>query len=125
MSTNDLDQLCIPALHDQIPDQALYWIGLYLVVLDYGGPEEGGHWYPSGGLETDPALYRLLGHPPSAFFSDDEASTVLADMEANLPLLNAGRPPLHASTSKGLYELHVMHAPTLPRAFPDVGPRYA
>lgn len=114
----------VPALDEQIPDQVLCWVGLYLVTLDYGGPEEGGHWYPCGSLETDPALYRILGQPPRSFFKRDDADAFMAELAVNLPKLNAGRPPQHASTSKGLYELHVLPALSLPLTFPDVGPRY-
>lgn len=114
----------VRASQEQIPDQVLYWVGLYLVTLSYGGPEEGGHWYPTGGLETDPALYRILGHPPRAFFDRDDAHLFMGELEVNLPLLNAGRPHPQASNSKGVYELHVMHALSVPLAFPDTGPRY-
>ena len=124
MTASDAGSPDVPASHEQIPDQVLYWVGLYLVTLDYGGPEEGGHWYPAGGLETDPALYRILGQPPRAFFERDDAEAFMAALEVNLPELNAGRPPQHASTSNGLYELHVLPALSLPLAFPDVRPRY-
>ncbi|MGI4944026.1 MAG: hypothetical protein ACRYHQ_26295 [Janthinobacterium lividum] len=124
MTASDTGSLEVRASHEQIPDQVLYWVGLYLVTLDYGGPEEGGHWYPTGELETDPALYRILGHPPRAFFDRDDAHLFMGELEVNLALLNAGRPHPQASNSKGSYELHVMHALSLPLAFPDTGPRY-
>lgn len=108
-----------------IPDQVLYWVAAYLVTLSYGGPEEGGWWFTSGELVTDPDIYRQLGSPPRAFFDRSEAHGALSRLEEHLPQLNAGRPPLSASTSTGLYELHVMHGPDLPQAFPRTRPTYA
>ncbi len=107
-----------------IPDQVLYWVAAYLVTLSYGGPEEGGWWFESGELVTDPDIYRQLGSPPRAFFDRDEAHGALSRLEEHLPKLNAGRPPLSSSTSTGLYELHVMHGPDLPPAFPRTRPTY-
>ena len=119
------DEEATPGSAEAIPDQALHWVAAYLVTLSHGGPEEGGWWFESGELVTDPEIYRQLGSPPRAYLDHGEAHEALALLEEHLPRLNAGRPPLSASTSTGLYAVHVMHAASLPTAFPRTRPTYA
>ncbi|MGI4793919.1 MAG: hypothetical protein ACRYG8_07520 [Janthinobacterium lividum] len=107
---------------ERIPDQALFWVAVYLTSLRYVGAEEGGTWADQGELVTDPEVYRTLGGTPRAYLTDDEACSYAAKLEPRMALLNAGRPPKHASTSAGVYEIHVINALSLPGSFPLAAP---
>ena len=110
---------------EQIPDQALFWVAVYLTSLRYAGAEEGGLWTDEGELVTDPDVYRILGGTPCSYLTDDEAQSYASKLEPKLVLLNAGRPPKHASTSKGVYEIRIMNALSLPGEFPTTAPHYS
>ena len=45
-------------------------------------------------------------------------------LTARLAPPNQHRPPKHASTSQGTYEVHVLQAASLPAGFPAARPRY-
>ena len=104
---------------------ALHWVGLYLVSLTYGDDAEGGWWFDSGELVSDAALYEALGAFPAAFATHDAAEIHRTTMQRGLAGLNEGRRLKHSVLSTGVYEAHVMRAPALPRAFPEVRPHYA
>ena len=109
---------------EAVSNNALFWTACFLVTLGYGGAEEGGWWFTEGELVTDPDTYRALGGTPRSFLMECEAQAYAATLEANLPPLNAGRPPKHASTSQGVFEIHVLQAASLPPGFPVARPRY-
>ncbi len=109
---------------DDVPDQALFWVAVYLTSLRQTGDEEGGLWADQGELVTDPDVYRSLGGTPRSYLTDDEAQCYAATLEPRLPILNVGRPPKHASTSSGVYEIHVLNAMSLPDGLPSVVPGY-
>ncbi len=107
-----------------IADQALFWVAVYLTNLRYVGAEEGGTWADQGGLITDPDVYRTLGGTPRAYLTDEEAQSYALRLEPRLALLNVGRRRKHASTSTGVYEIHVINALSLPSGFPLVTLHY-
>lgn len=107
-----------------IPDQALFWVAVYLTSSRCAGAEEGGFWVDQGELVTDPEIYRILGGTPRSYLTDDEARSYAAGLEPRLVLLNTSRLPKHASTSNGVYEIHVLNALSLPGEFPITVPRY-
>ena len=43
----------------------LFWVAVYLVQLEWGGPEEGGWWFEEAGLVTAPDIYVELGVMPA------------------------------------------------------------
>ena len=61
---------------------------------------------------------------PAASFTDAEAGTHAARMSRDLDALNEGRTPKHSVLSRGVYEVHVLEAPVLPRYWPETPPRY-
>ena len=109
---------------DQVPEQALFWVACYLTSQSYGGSAEGGWWYDEGELVTDPDIYRTLGGTPRSFLTEQEADAYAAELAPKLALLNRDRPPKHASTSQGTYEVHVLQASSLPAGFPAARPHY-
>ncbi len=109
---------------EPVPEQALFWVACYLTSQSYGGSAEGGWWYDEGELVTDPDIYRTLGGTPRSFLTEHEADAHAAELAPKLVLLNQDRPPKHASTSRGTYEVHVLQAASLPVAFPAARPHY-
>ncbi len=109
---------------DLVSEQALFWVACYLTFQSYGGSAEGGWWYDEGELVTDPDIYRTLGGTPRSFLIEYEADAHAAELASKLVLLNQDRPPKHASTSRGTYEVHVLQAANLPVAFPAARPHY-
>ncbi|HEY0205349.1 MAG TPA: hypothetical protein VGC15_14490 [Acetobacteraceae bacterium] len=109
---------------DQVSEQALFWVGCYLTSQSYGGSAEGGWWYDEGELVTDPDMYRTLGGTPRSFLTEQQADAYAAELVPKLAPLNQGRPPKHASTSQGIYEVQVLQAASLPVGFPAARPRY-
>ena len=102
----------------------LRWVAAYLATLTWGGSEEGGWFYNSGELVTDPALYAQLGVLPAAFLDDAGAEEHANRMGQRIDALNEGRPPKHGSSNLGVFEVHVLEAASLPLHFPDTAPRY-
>lgn len=109
---------------DDHPGFGLYWVAVFLVDLAYGGPEEGGWWYPAGTLVIDPALYETLGAAPAGFWSIEAAQTYAGSMRAKLPGINLGRPDISQTNSVGIYEVRVMRAQVMPTQFPIARPHY-
>jgi len=109
---------------DLVPEQALFWVACYLTSLSYGVAAEGGWWYDEGELVTNPDIYRTLGGTPRSFLTELQADVYTAKLEPNLALLNQDRPPKHASTSQGIYEVQVLQAASLPTGFPATRPHY-
>ena len=109
---------------DLVPEQALFWVACYLTSRSYGGSAEGGWWFDEGELVTDPDIYRTLGGTPRSFLTEQEADAHAAELAPKLVLLNQNRPLKHASTSRGIYEVHVLQAASLPVAFPAARPHY-
>ena len=116
-------QEAIAAEHD-VDSPTLFWIAAYLVQLEWGGHEEGGWWFEEASLVTAPDIYAELGTMPACRLSEAEAETVAAEMRTGLPALNEGRPPLSSTLSRGLYDVRVVRANTLPPCIPDCPPRY-
>lgn len=110
--------------HAAIPDQALFWVALYLTSQRFGGPAEGGWWFDEGELVTDPEAYRVLGGTPRSYLTEAEADAYAFELEPGLAPLNVGRPAKHASTSRGVYKIHVLNAVSLPLMFPATPPQY-
>ncbi len=109
---------------DLVPEQALFWVACYLTSRSYGGAAEGGWWFDEGELVIDPDIYRTLGGTPRSFLTEHEADAHAAELAPKLVLLNQDRPPKHASTSQGIYEVHVLQAASLPVGFPAARPHY-
>jgi len=109
---------------DPVPEQALFWVACYLTSQSYGGSAEGGWWYDEGELVTDPDIYRTLGGTPRSFLTEQQADAYAAELAPKLALLNQDRPPKHASTSQGTYEVQVLQAASLPVGFPAARPHY-
>ncbi|MGH7117735.1 MAG: hypothetical protein ACREFP_01845, partial [Acetobacteraceae bacterium] len=102
----------------------LYWVAAYLSDLQWGGPEEGGWYYDTATLVTDPDIYRTLGRGAASFADAAEAAAHAEAMERHLPLLNHQRPPKHSVASVGVYEIRVLRSATLPLYLPETPPRY-
>jgi hypothetical protein len=109
---------------EQTDGSGLYWVALFLVDLAYGGPEEGGWWYQTGTLVIDPQTYNEIGGGPAAFVERIDAAAYHDRLEPNVSKLNAGRPPIEASNSAGIYELRIARAQLLPTHFPHQRPYY-
>jgi len=109
------------------PDDAsprLFWVAIYLVQLEWGGPEEGGWWFEEASLVTAPDIYADLGAMPACRLSEAEAEIVAIEMRPGLAALNEGRPALSSTLSRGLYDVRIVRANTLPPCIPDCPPRY-
>jgi len=102
----------------------LYWVGLFLVDLAYGGPEEGGWWYQAGTLVADPKMYEELGGGPAGFVGHAEAAAYRQRLDASVAILNADRPAIEASNSIGVYEVRLARGQVLPTHFPEHRPHY-
>ena len=102
----------------------LYWVALYLVDLVYGGAEEGGWWYQAGALVISPEPYHEISGAPAAFVERGDAIAYRERLEPSLGKLNAGRPPIEATNSVGIYEVRLTRAQLLPTHFPDRRPHY-
>jgi hypothetical protein len=101
----------------------LFWVGIYDVAQNYGGPEEGGWYYDSGSLVTNPVFYGDL--LPRCFTSRAEARAYLQQMEARAKEANRaeGRRPKSSVLSRGEYEALIFED-ALPTGFPDECPQY-
>jgi len=102
----------------------LFWVAVYLVQLEWGGHEEGGWWFEEASLVTAPDIYADLGVVPACRLSEAEAENVATEMRPGLAALNEGRPALSSTLSRGLYDVRVVRANTLPPCIPDCPPRY-
>ncbi len=99
-------------------------VAVYLTQRAYGGPEEGGWYYDSGELCTDPALTAFgvtftEGH-------EDRARTMALEVQAHLDRdWNVGDNARGISSvlSAGRFEAHV-HDGWPPLAYPAERPRY-
>ncbi len=109
---------------EMIPEQALFWVAAYLTSQRFGGHAEGGWWFDEGELVTDPDAYRMLGGTPRSYLTETEADAYAFELESKLATLNVGRPPKDASTSRGVYEIHVINAASLPLMFPATRLQY-
>ncbi len=97
---------------------------MYLISQRFGDHAEGGWWFDESELVTDPDAYRMLGGTPRSYLTEAETDTYASELESRLPPLNVGRPPKHASTSRHVYEIHVINAVSLPLMFPAIRPQY-
>ena len=123
MSDTTTDQ-SVPSKEIKVHDPQLYWVAIYLVALEYGGPEEGGWWYEVGVLVTDARAYAEIGLPPVVYFRREEAEAMRLRMELRLnETLNVGRRPLSSTLSTGRYYAEI-HETELPSHYPDVPPTY-
>ena len=102
----------------------LFWVAVYLIQMEWGGPEEGGWWYEEGGLVTAPDIYAELGVMPTSRLSEAEAEIVAAEMRTGLDALNDGRPALASTLSYGIYDVRVVRSDTLPSCIPGCRPRF-
>jgi hypothetical protein len=102
----------------------LFWVAVYLVQLEWGGHEEGGWWFEEASLVTAPDIYADLGVMPACRLSEAEAEIVATEMRPGLAALNEGRPALSSTLSRGLYDVRIVRANTLPPCIPDCPPRY-
>lgn len=111
---------------DEGPREApcLVWVAIFLVDPSWGGPQDGGWWFDAGELVTDPEIYARLGAYPAAFPTEDAAREHAERMARGLDALNEGRPPKHSVLGQGVYEVHALEAPVLPRHWPETPPRY-
>ena len=102
----------------------MHSVAVYLVQRLYGGAEEGGWYYDSGELCTDPALTAFgvifaEGH-------EDNGRTMALEVQAHLYRdWNVGDHARQISNvlCAGRFEAHV-HDGWPPLAFPDERPRY-
>ena len=111
------------AEHD-LAAPTLFWVAVYLIQLEWGGPEEGGWWFEEASLVTAPDIYAELGAMPACRLSEAEAEIAAAEMRPGLAALNEDRPALSSTLSRGLYDVRVVRANTLPPCIPDCPPRY-
>jgi hypothetical protein len=110
----------------------LEWVAIYLVGLAYGGPEEGGWYYETGGYVSDPDVYQKLGMAPRAFLPEPGQGNETADdfcrkmQERADEVLNVGEyaQPVSNVNSPGRYEAHVFEGPVPPTHFPPKRPHY-
>ena len=105
-------------------EPCLHWVALFLVTLSWGGIDEGGWFFDSGELVTNPGLYARLGVMPAAFLTEEEANAHCARMTLGTGSLNEGRRPKSSVHSEGEYEALVLEVPVLPRHWPETPPRY-
>lgn len=89
-----------------------------------GWPRGGGWWFEEASLVTAPDIYADLGVVPACRLSEAEAENVATEMRPGLAALNEGRPALSSTLSRGLYDVRVVRANTLPPCIPDCPPRY-
>ncbi len=118
------DELIDEDVPETPPQPALFWTACFLVSQSLGGPEEGCWWFNQGELVTTPDIYRALGGTPRAFLAEEDACAYAACLRPKLAALNEGRRPKHSVASEGVYEIHVLQAPSLPLGFPDARPHY-
>ena len=95
----------------------LYWVALYEVSQKYGGPEEGGWWYDTGDLITDPELY-AAGVFPQSFGHLCEARAGRERLQMSANVLNAKR---RSHEPQYFAEIHER---SLPDFYPESRPRY-
>ena len=95
----------------------MYTVALYLMELNYGGPEEGGWWYEEG------ELVKTL-----RTFEDEEAAVgycarLSSRLRSRLVGPNAGRPSISSVASDGEYWA-MMFEGEAPKYFPEETPHY-
>ena len=117
-------QGAVTDLEHDTPVPMLFWVAVYLVQLEWGGPEEGGWWFEKAGLVTAPDIYADLGVMPACRLSEAEANAVAAEMRTGLAAMNQGHPALFSTLSHELYDVRVVRADTLPPCIPNCPPRY-
>ena len=86
------------------------YVNVYLEVLEYGGPEEGG-WYYRSGEPIESVLVNNL----------EEAGVTKTNLEAKYP--NEGRRPISSVLSEGEYCVRLENH--FARAFPESRPYYS
>jgi hypothetical protein len=106
------------------PDGQWWWVGLYLVDRDYGGPEEGGWWYDYGVHVL--ANEYPEGFAPRAFAIKDRAAAraYCDEIQAAADPMNEGRREIGSVLSTGRYEAKMLDGDTLPLRWPEQRPTY-
>lgn len=101
-----------------------YAVAVYLVDRAYGGPEEGGWYYDTAELSTDPrhvALTRVYDRLPAAYNYANTLDETVLNVE------NEGRPEIWSVNSYGKLRALVFdmdeHS-VLPPYMPDRRPHY-
>lgn len=61
---------------------------------------------------------------PTCCLTGADAEVAAERMRVGLPTLNEGRPLLHSTLSRGIYEVRVIEADTLPIYLPVSPPHY-
>lgn len=105
------------------PQATLYSVGLYLCDRAFGGREEGGWWYDTGQLVTDPAIYGAIGCLPTVHLTEEDANEARALMASRLTGINQGRREISSVASDGMYYAEI-HEGMLPAYYPAQLPRY-
>ena len=104
---------------------SIWFVGIYLVDLARGGPEEGGWYYECGYLQTDKDFEpHQAGYLPKAFTNIKEAYQYSAEVQQHLDItINVGRRPISSVLSEGKYAAIVMEG-SLPLYYPATRPHY-
>jgi hypothetical protein len=105
---------------DEVSEDERWYVHLFHVTREYGGPEEGGWYYTAG-----QAISRPWGHGSIGPFSDPKDAyevcghaNAFADVE-----MNAGARPLSSVLSTGRYEWRVTTDRDA-QDFPEFRPHY-
>lgn len=105
--------------------QAGFWtVTIYLINKAYGGPEEGGWWYPHGNRvdQNIPEAEPFGG--PQIFKSESAADKWCQAANAHLDAtINKGRRSISSVLSEGKYRAQVYEG-WPPAHFPEVRPHY-
>lgn len=103
------------------PPPTFYSVALVLHDRAYGGPEEGGWYYETYQLETNPPIECV----PIICFTEEAAKEAAEKiMEVNIAALklNEGRREISSVLSEGLYEARIFGG--FPRSEPQTRPHY-
>ena len=101
-------------------NQGFYTVAIYIEDRAFGGHEEGGWYYDTAELCTEPEAAQYL----RGFADEGEAYTYAIDLHNMLSTWNEGRPEISSVLSEGRYTAIVSEGPPKPY-YPEAKPYYS
>lgn len=107
-------------------EENLLFVAVYQIDRAYGGPQEGGWYYDTGILVSDPTVYRTLGIQPAVFASIDAAVAHRDRLAAAIERvgLNEGLHSPSSVLSEGEWHAAEVHEFPPPAFYPATRPHY-
>lgn len=116
----EAEKLVAQFKEDAAQARKFYTVAIYMEDLAYGGPEEGGWYYDTAQLVTEPEAAQFL----RGFDKEAEARAYAKELNSTImPQWNEGRPDISSVLSEGCYRAIVSEGMPQPY-YPETRPHY-